>query len=218
VPSPDERPEFLPGDTNRPPEKLDVAEPAPPPAAPRYPLPLLIVGGLLVVALLIGGFAVIRLSLGDPAAPNQAGPGEPLNTLTPRTGTPAPLQVARPGERVQVQGLYGSGTVMVVRAEWSDSGDLPPSEGRKYLNVEIRYDVAAGSMMVHPNFYAAYDAARNEYYPGIGSGKPQFAQQEINSGRSATGWVSIELPPGEVIFVISDEGINPLVAVEIPDP
>lgn len=218
MPSPSHHPDFLPGDHNPPPEKVVVPETPPAPPARRYPLPLLILGGLLVAALLIGVFVLVRLSLGEPAGREAADPGEPGITLTPRTGTPAPLQLASPGERVQVEGLYGRGSVMVARAEWSDTGDLPPSEGRRYLNLELRYDVADGSMFVHPNYYAAYDEAKNEYYPGIGSGKPQLPQQEIKAGRSATGWVSIELPPGQSFFVISDEGINPLLMVEIPAP
>lgn len=225
MPLPDHRPDFLPGDRNPPPERV-VPEPtpaaplAPPAPVKRYPLPLLILGAVLVVAILAGVFLVIRINLDDSGAPDPAAVpiGEPQMTLTPRTGTPAPLQMARPGQRVRVEGLYGNGSVMVTRAEWSDTGDLPPGQGRMYLNVELRYDVAEGSLFLHPNHYTAYDAAQTEYYPGIGSGKAQLPAQELKAGQSATGWVSIELPPGPTFFVITDEGINPLVMVEIPPP
>lgn len=218
MPSEDNHPDFLPGDLNPPPDKLFVREPAKPPPPRRFPVPLLVLGGVLVLALLVGGFIFLRVQLGDPSTRGPARPGDPLTTLTPRSGTPAPLQTAVVGERVQVEGLYGKGTVMVVRSEWSDQGDLAPSHGRQYLNLEVRYDVAEGSMFVHPNFYAVWDSAKIEYYPGIGSGKVQLGQQEIRAGRSVTGWVSIELPPGQSFFLISDEGINPLVLVEIPAP
>jgi hypothetical protein len=190
-----------------------------PPPAPtrRYPLPLLILGGVLAVALVVGLFLAIRITLGAPAT-RDVPDGHPGTTLTPRSGTPAPLQMAKPGDRVQVEGLYGTGSILVMRAEWSDTGDLPPSEGRMYLNVELRYDVARGAMFVHPNYFTAYDQAQNEYYPGIGSGKPQLPPQELKEGQSTTGWVSIELPPEQSFFVITDEGINPLVMVEIPKP
>lgn len=218
--SSDQRPDFLPGDRNPPPDRVDPPEQATPPApVKRYPLPLLILGAILVVAIVVGGFLLIRINLTDRATPELGTPtAEPGMTLTPRTGTPAPLQTTRPGERVRVEGLYGNGSVMVTRAEWSGSGDLPPGQGRMYLNVEVRYDVAQGSMFINPNFYTAYDTARTEYYPGIGSGKPPLPTQELKAGQSATGWISIELPPGETFFVITDEGINPLVMVEIPPP
>ena len=57
MPSPDHRPDFLPGDPQPPREKLVVPEPEPPPAR-RYPLPLIILGGVLVAALLVGGFVM----------------------------------------------------------------------------------------------------------------------------------------------------------------
>ena len=210
--------DYLPGDRNPPPDKLAVPEPPPPAPAPRYPLPLLILGGVLAVALVVGIFLAIRFSLDGAPGVEEPLDGEPGITLTPRTGTPAPLQTARPGDRVQIEGLYGTGSVLITRAEWSDTGDLPPSAGRMYLNVELRYDVAEGSMFIHPNYFTAYDLAKNEYYPGIGSGKQQLAAQELKAGQSATGWVSIELPPEQSFFVITDEGINPLVMVEIPAP
>ncbi|MDO5499291.1 MAG: hypothetical protein Q4F67_06380 [Propionibacteriaceae bacterium] len=209
--------EFLPGDREYPRDHL--VAPEEPPAAPArsYPLPMLIGGGVLFLALLIGGFIWVRMELGDPAERSNAGP-EPLTTLAPREGTPAPLQTAAIGQRVQIEGLYGKGSVMVVRHEWSTEGDLPTSQGRQYLNLEVRYDAAEGSLFITPDFFAAYDVNKNEYLSGIGSGKEPIRPQELKAGQSATGWVSIEMPPGRSFFVISDEGINSLVMVDIPAP
>lgn len=172
----------------------------------------------MALALIIGGFIAIRIALGDPASRVESGEGDPMTTLAPRDGTPAPLQTASVGERVAIQGLYGTGSVMVVRHEWAADGELPATAGRQYLNVEIRYDSAEGSLFLKPDYFAAYDDAKTEYVAGIGSGKPQLPTQELKSGRSATGWVSVEMPPGQAFFVISDEAINPLVMVQIPGP
>lgn len=208
---------LLPGDPDYPVDRV-VEQAAPPPPPPRnYPAPLIILGMVLAIALVIGGFVWLRLSLGDPASRGQAGP-EPLTTLAPRQGTPAPLQTAQIGERVQIEGLYGQGSFLVIRHEWSTKGDLPTSQGRQYLNLEVRYDASAGSLFIKPDFFAAYDVNKNEYLSGIGSGKDPIRPQELKAGQSATGWVSIELPPGPSFFVLSDEGINPLVLVQIPGP
>ncbi|MDO5683126.1 MAG: hypothetical protein Q4G46_09910 [Propionibacteriaceae bacterium] len=209
--------EVLPGDRNYSAER-HVA-PAEPPLPPRrtYPKSLLIIGALFATALLVGGFIWLRMFLGDPAARNDLGP-EPLTTLTPRAGTPMPLQTVKVGERVHIQGLYGDGSFMVVRHEWSPEGDLPTSLGRQYLNLEVRYDAGEGSLFIKPDFFAAYDVNKNEYLSGIGSGKEPIQPQELKNGKSATGWVSIEMPPGRSFFVVSDEGINPLVMVDIPGP
>lgn len=180
-------------------------------------MPLVVLGVAILVALLVAGFIWLRIVLGDPASRDESGP-EPLTTLAPRAGTPAPLQTAQEGQRVQIQGLYGRGSFMVVRHEWSTTGDLPTSQGRQYLNVEVRYDAAEGSLFIKPDFYSAFDVNKNEYLAGIGSGKDPIATQELKAGQSATGWVSIELPPGRSFFVVTDEGINPLVMVDIPGP
>lgn len=208
---------LLPGDPNY--SATRTFEPPEPPRQARrtYPTPLVVLGLVLLVALLVAGFIWLRMFLGDPAERSDPGP-EPLTTLAPREGTPAPLQTAGEGQRVQIEGLYGRGSFMVVRHEWSTTGDLPTGEGRQYLNVEVRYDAAEGSLFIKPDFFSAYDVNKNEYLVGIGSGKDPIPPQELKAGQSATGWVSIELPPGRSFFVVTDEGINPLVMVDIPGP
>jgi len=217
VPSSDPDRDLLPGDRSYPVDRTVVPEEPPPPPPQTFPKPLLILGAVLALALLAGAFVWVRIELGDPAARHDP-PPDPLTTLAPRTGTPMPLQTVGIGQRVQIQGLYGTGSFMAVRHEWSQEGDLPTSLGRQYLNVEVRYDSGEGSLFIKPDFFAAYDANKNEYLSTIGSGKDPIQPQELKNGQSATGWVSIEVPPGRTFFVVSDEGINPLVMVDIPGP
>lgn len=200
-----------------------VAAPAPRRAAPTRPkIPTVVAaaGAAVLVIGVLAGLLLWRFSGGS--LPGQTeGPGDPTpsSTLTPRTGTPAPVQEAKVGQRTPILGLYGRGTVTVTRAEWSDSGDLPPGAGRKYLNVELRYDCTEGVLQLSKNQYAAYDLAKKEYLPGIGSGKDPLPDAEVQPGQPpTTGWISIELPPGQTLFVVSDEGINPLVIVDLPKP
>lgn len=195
---------------------------APQHAAPRSRIPniVAIAGAALLVLGVLGGLLLWRFSGGTTTERPQEGPeASPTSTLTPRSGTPAPVQEVKVGQRVQIQGLYGKGSVMVTRAEWSDKGDLPPGAGRKYLNLELRYDASEGLLQLSKNQFAAYDLAKKEYLPGIGSGKDPLPDTEVKPGQPpVTGWVSIELPPDQTLFVISDEGINPLVIVDLPKP
>lgn len=182
--------------------------------------------GVLALAVLVAGWFTWRLidnrnpASGPPSAATGAGddaePGLGA-TLTPREGTPAPQQSGRVGEPVAYLGIYGRGSVTVASYEWSDHGDLPPSDGRSYLNLELRLQTMDGSIIVRPIHFAGYDAKGQEYLPGIGSGKmPQVSDQELTAGQSLRTWVSLDIPRGPTKFVISDEGINPLVSYEIP--
>lgn len=199
-----------------------VEEPAiPQHAAPRSPIPTIVAvaGAALLVLGVLGGLLLWRFS-GGTTTERQEGPkASPSSTLTPRSGTPAPVQEVKVGQRAAIEGLYGKGSVIVTRAEWSDKGDLPPGAGKRYLNLELRYDCTEGLLQLSKNQYAAYDLAKKEYLPGIGAGKDPLPDTEVKPGQApVTGWISIELPPGRTLFVISDEGINPLVIVDLPKP
>ncbi|GAB3711695.1 hypothetical protein GCM10028815_27190 [Mariniluteicoccus flavus] len=200
-----------------------MAEPEPADAAPqraagRGKIPTIVAaaGAALIVIGVLVGLLLWRFSGGS--TERLEGPeATPTPTLTPRSGTPAPVQEVKVGQRTNIVGLYGKGSVMITRTEWSDKGDLPPGEGKRYLNVELRYDCSEGILTLSKNQYAAYDLAKKEYLPGIGSGKDPIPDGEVRPGQQpVTGWVSIEMPPGQTLFVVSDEGINPLVIVDIP--
>ncbi|NNG21374.1 hypothetical protein HJ590_17820 [Naumannella sp. ID2617S] len=212
LPEPGHRP--MPGDEDYVPTE---ERPPGPPAPPRkkVPLPVLVLGIGVLVAALVVFFFFLRGQLNRPLGDVDP---SPTPTLVPRSGTPAPVQHGAVGQRMTVEGLYGKGTILVLKAEWSDKGDLPPDPGRQYLNLELRYDCTEGTMVTSNNFYAVYDTRKTEYLPGIGAGKQPLGDGELKAGQSRQGWVSVEMPPGPALVVISDEGINPLVILEVPKP
>ncbi|GAB3622911.1 hypothetical protein GCM10027418_09930 [Mariniluteicoccus endophyticus] len=197
-----------------------VPEAAPQRAAARSRVPSIVAvagAGVLVLGVLIG-LLMWRLSGGAPEQ-LQGPDSTPTPVLTPRAGTPAPVVEAKVGQRVPIEGLYGKGTVMVTKYEWSDKGDLPPGQGRNYLNVELRYDCSEGVIQINKNLYAAYDLAKKEYLSGIGSGKEPLPDTELKPGTPpVTGWISMEVPPGQTLFTIADEGMNTIVIVDLPKP
>ncbi|WP_133626637.1 hypothetical protein [Enemella evansiae] len=215
LPEPGHRP--MPGDDDyvAEPEHTPGPPPAPAGRVKKFPTPVLVLGAGVLLAALVVLFFFIRMQVTQPTGDVDA---SPTPTLTPRTGTPAPLQHGSVGQRVTVEGLYGKGTIMVAAAEWSDKGDLPPGEGKQYLNLKLRYDCTEGTMLTSPNYYAVYDTSKNEYLPGIGAGKDPLGDNELKAGQSKEGWVSVEMPPGPALLVISDEGINGLIVTEIPKP
>lgn len=208
----------MPGDDDYVAEQPDAQTPPPVPPRParsKIPTPVLVLGAGVLIAALVVLFFFIRTQVNQPLGDVDP---SPTPTLTPRSGTPAPLQHGAVGQRMTVEGLYGKGTIMLTEVEWSDKGDLPPGEGKRYLNLKLRYDCTEGTMLTSPNFYAVYDTKKNEYLPGIGAGKDPLGDNDLKAGQTKEGWVSVEMPPGPALLVISDEGINPLIVTEIPKP
>lgn len=210
----------MPGDDDYSDDPVDQPGPDPVPGVPRpaprkIPTPVVVFGAGVLLAALVVLFFFIRTQVNQPLGDVDP---TPTPTLTPRSGTPAPLQQGAIGQRMTVEGLYGKGTIMLSAAEWSDRGDLPPADGKQYLNLKLRYDCTEGTMLTSPNFIAVYDTNKTEYLPGIGAGKDPLGDNELKAGQSKEGWASVEMPPGPALLVISDEGINGLIVIEIPKP
>lgn len=172
---------------------------------------------LVVVVGVIAGLLMWRVRGGS--IDNPEAEAAPTTTLTPRSGGPEHIQETKVGARTAIRGIYGSGTVMVTKVEWSDKGDLPPGPGRKYLNIELRYEATDGVLVLSKNQYAVYDMAKKEYLAGIGAGKDPLPDRELRpTDPPVSGWVSFEVPVDQMLLSIADEGINPLVILDIPKP
>lgn len=186
-------------------------------------LPAFLIVIAVVLALLIGGMLWWRTNRMEPTPPpgqgvSTPGPGQE-SQLQPRTGEPPVLQEAAIGQRVHVQGLYGTGWITVVTSDWSSEGDIAPERG-SYLNLDLLVEVEEGTMVIDPIQYAAYDLQANEYLPTIGAGKTPFLekQQIGDPGAEARGWISFDAPRGATRVVLADEGMNPLVQIDILPP
>lgn len=183
-------------------------------------LPTMIIIGSLVLALVISGGLFLRSQrIQQQAGPDGPMPGAEETQLIPREGEPPEVQVAEVGDRVHVQGLYGTGWITVVTADWADDGNIDPTRGA-YLNIDLLVETEEGTMVVESIQYAAYDLEGNQYVPSIGAAKePYLNNQEVTgSGSEARGWVSFDVPRGPTRLEISDEGFNPLVTIDFIPP
>ena len=183
----------------------------------RLSTPVLIIVGSLVLALVIGGALYFRSQRVEDLGGPQSEPGQ--TELVPREGEPPEVQVAEVGDRIHVQGLYGTGWLTVVTADWSDQGSIEPSRGA-YLNVDLLVEVEEGTLLVKSTQYMAYDLDANSYVPTIGADKQPYLQDEqlTDAGAEARGWVSFDMPKGPTRVEITDEGYNPLMTIDVIPP
>lgn len=183
-------------------------------------LPTMIIIGSLVLALVISGGLFLRSQrIQQQTGSDGPVPGAEETELIPREGEPPEVQVAEVGDRVHVQGLYGTGWITVVTADWADDGNIDPSRG-SYLNIDLLVETEEGTMVVESIQYAAYDLEGNQYVPSIGAAKePYLNNQEVTGpGTQARGWVSFDIPRGPTRLEISDEGFNPLITIDFIPP
>lgn len=191
-----------------------------PAARPLLSTPAMIIIGALVLALVItGGLYLRQQRINAQHTEEVPAPGQGESNLTPREGDPPQVQVAQPGQRIHVQGLYGTGWITVVTGDWGDEGTIPPARGT-YLNIDLLVEVESGTLVVDSLQYAAYDLQGNQYVPTIGAGKDPFLQNQQLTGdqAEARGWVSFDVPKDATRVEITDEGFNPLLTVDFLPP
>lgn len=185
----------------------------------RFSAPMLIIVGALVLALVIAGGLYLRSQRLQREVGTDGQPSAGETTLVPRTGEPPVPQTARVGQRVHVQGLYGTGWVTVVTTEWSDRGSIPPKND-VYFNIDLLVEAEEGTLLVRSTQYATYDTSAEMYVPTIGADKQPFlTDQEVTGpGTSARGWVSFDVPRQPLRLEITDEGYNQLVTIDVFPP
>ncbi len=184
----------------------------------RRRMPFIVLGAALVIGLIIGAVVWFVQSRPDPAR-TETGNNAPETSLTPRTGTPAPVQAGVLGQPTEIVGLYGTGSVVVNRATWHTTGDIVPAAGRQYLTVEFEVTAQGGAIALQKEMFTAYEANKTEHVPTIGAGENNdLGNIEAVPGTPAQFTVSFDLPPGATTVILTDEGFNPLVVYEVPGP
>lgn len=183
----------------------------------RRRMPFIVLGAILVVGVIIG--VIVSLVGARTTAPEQTSGPDPEPTLSPRSGTPMPVQAGVLGESTEITGLYGNGSILVNRATWHTTGDIPPTEGRQYLTLEFEVETREGLIVLQKEMFTAYEADETEHVPTIGSGEPNdLGNTEVTPGSPVTFTVSFDLQPGATTVIMADEGYNSLVVYEVPGP
>ena len=183
----------------------------------------------LVAAVLAGGLLLVGLLSALPmlpsAAPTTAPPapsaGPVVVTVSPSAVPSAASTLSSGGavgQAVPFSGPKGEGTLTVVGATWTDTGQAAPIEGERYLVVTLAISCTGGTVPVDPIlFLASTDTAT--VLPGFG---PELTRplggRLLAAGDDVTGQVGFALPAGPVDLMLLDEDLHPLASVRIPAP
>lgn len=183
----------------------------------------------LVAAVLAGGLLLVGLlsalpklpSTAPTSAPSAPGAGPVVVTVSPSAVPSAASTLSSGGaigQAVPFSGPKGEGTLTVVGATWTDTGEAAPLDGERYLVVTLAISCTGGTVPVDPIlFLASTDTAT--VLPGFG---PELTRplggRLLAAGDDVTGQVGFALPAGPVDLMLLDEDLHVLASVRIPAP
>jgi hypothetical protein len=181
-----------------------------------------------VAALLAAGLVLIGILSALPLVPAVAPTRTPssvepvtVDTVTPST-SPGSASTATSGGDLGRSVAYatdaGKGTVTLRSAVWTDSGEMTPEPGHRYLVLDVVIACTSGTLPVDALMFRATTAEGREL-PGFG---PELSDplggQVLKSGGSARGQVGYALVPGDVTLEVLDADLTPLAELRVPAP
>lgn len=181
-----------------------------------------------VAALLATGLVLIGILGTLPLVPT-TGPVQPQPSLTPAavdtvtpSAAPGSASTATSGGDLARQVTFasgaGRGTVTVRSAVWTDTGEMAPQPGRRYLVLDISISCTGGTVGVDALMFRATTAGDREL-PGFGPALTDpLGGQVLKSGETARGQVGYALPPGAVTVEVLDTDLAPVAEIRIPAP
>lgn len=187
--------------------------------------------GRVVAATLAGSMVLVGILSALPLMPAIQGPQQPaatpaatpagIETVSP-TVAPRPTTTATTGgdlgTAVSFRTGRGSGTVTVRSAVWTDTGEMAPEAGSRYLIVDVAVACTDGELPVDALLLLAVSGEAGEL-PGFGPELTSpLAGQLLGAGETATGQVGYSLAPGEVTLQLLDSELRPVAAIRIPAP
>ena len=181
-----------------------------------------------VAALLAAGLVLIGILSALPLLPAVA-PTQPqastmpaaVDTVTP-SARPASASTATSGGDLGRPTAFatgaGKGTVTVRSAVWTDTGEMAPEQGRRYLVLDVAVSCTDGTVPVDALMFLATTAGGREL-PGFG---PELSDplggQVLKARATARGQVGYALAPGEVTLQVLDTNLTPVAEIRIPAP
>lgn len=207
----------------------DTRFPTPPTGrgpAPARKKRVRVVAAVLAVALVVTGFAILftpRPTVVPTSGPT-ANRGDPVPSVVTVTPSAQPTDASTAtsggslGEAVEFDAGDGTGTITVHSAVWSDTGEMAPPAGQRYLTLDVTVVADSGEVPVEAMLFLA-EGADGPVLPGFG---PQLDQplggRLLRSGEQTRGQVGYVLAPGPVTVLVLDEQLRQLAELEIPAP
>lgn len=189
------------------------------PRTGRRTVAVLLVGGLLLIGLL-SALPMLPANAPAPAATQQAA-APIVVTVNPSAEPTAATTLSAGGgigEAVSFSGADGAGTVTVTTATWTDTGEVAPVDGERYLVLNVSLTALRGVVSVDPILFSA-SSGDTTVLPGFGPDLDDpLGGQLLATGDRVSGQVGFVLPPGAVELSLLDENLRALARVQIPAP
>ncbi|MGV8909760.1 MAG: hypothetical protein ACOH1Y_12325 [Propionicimonas sp.] len=158
-------------------------------------------------------------------------PQEPLPSATP---VPAPIITTTPSTRpgttstsraggdlratIAFRSSGGRGTVTITSAVWTDTGEMTPESGHRYLVLDVTVHCTRGNLPVDALMFVAQDS-QEQVLPGFGPAlTAPLGGQVLGAGESVRGQLGYAVIAGGVTLRLLDPSLEPVAAVRIPAP
>jgi hypothetical protein len=156
-----------------------------------------------------------------PTRPQSPSTPAVLDTVTP-SAAPGSASTATSGGDLGRQVTFatgsGKGTVTVRSAVWTDSGEMAPEPGRRYLVLDVTISCTGGTVGVDALMFRASTPGDREL-PAFGPAlSDPLGGQVLTSGATARGQVGYALAPAAVTVQVLDTNLAPVAEIRIPAP
>jgi hypothetical protein len=156
-----------------------------------------------------------------PTLPQSSATPAVLDTVTP-SAAPGSASTATNGGDLGRQVTFSTGagkaTVTVRSAVWTDSGEMAPEPGRRYLVLDVTISCTGGTVGVDALMFRATTTTDREL-PAFGPAlSDPLGGQVLKSGATARGQVGYALAPGAVTVEVLDTNLTPVAEIRIPAP
>ena len=200
---------------------------APPPSGrgPRHAsrARVRLVAALVATALVLAALlsALPLLPAVSPNPPQSSATPAGVDTVTP-SARPGSATTANSGGDLGTSVAFasgaGKGTVTVRSAVWTDTGEMAPEPGHRYLVLAVEVSCTEGTLPVDALMFLATTGgvrALPDFGPSLSE---PLGGQVLSAGAMARGQVGFALTPGEVAVQLLDANLAPVARIRIPAP
>ncbi len=181
------------------------------------------VAALLATALVLAALlsALPLLPAVTPVQPQASTTPAAVDTVTP-SARPGSASTATSGGDLGTAMAFATGagkaTVTVRSSVWTDTGEMAPEPGSRYLVLDLAIGCTDGVVPVDALMFVATTADGREL-PGFGPAlSSPLGGQVLKAGATARGQVGYALAPGAVTVEVLDGNLKTVAQLKIPAP
>ncbi|MBA3530018.1 MAG: DUF4352 domain-containing protein [Propionibacteriaceae bacterium] len=139
-----------------------------------------------------------------------------VSQLAPVT-TPIRSVVPLREDSIEFASTDGSGRLVVLDHSWMSAGAQRPVSG-SYLQVQVELICTSGSIAYDPYFFQAFDATGRLFdVTSHGATQRVLSSGTLGPDERVTGFLTFDMPRGEVTLLMSDDAAESVTALKISD-